>query len=131
MSRRMCYISARFAQQPEMRTIAKRITAMGHAVCSGWLSQRTTEPQTRAAKRRIARRDVTDVLRADLVIADFSIEARGGREVEWGIAIAKHIECWSVANTANQGNVFTALSREFDSWDDALAALAAQTGRAA
>jgi len=120
--RHRIYLSGRFSQQAEFRQYAAELRSMGHTVVSSWLEQAAAEPTTRAARRRIAHRDMRDCAQATLAILDFSLPPRGGRETEHGAFLMLGTPCWVVKNQ-NEGNVFSSLGRAFADWPQALAAL--------
>lgn len=89
------YLAARYSKHPEMREFAAYLRARGEEVTSRWIegSHELGDHPTDEGRRRLATEDLEDLKAADAVIA-FSEEprtmsnARGGRHVEFGLAIA-------------------------------------------
>lgn len=85
------YLAAAFGRQAEIRTYRDQLTAIGHEVTSTWLdheeSAKYDPPGPLWGER--AEIDIADIHKADTVISftDGAL-ARGGRHVEYGIAIA-------------------------------------------
>lgn len=89
------YLAARFSRQAEMRGYAEQLERAGHEVTSRWIDpqdEQAYEELTPAGCKKCAEHDVADVLRADAIIAFTEPPepntSRGGRHVEFGIAIA-------------------------------------------
>jgi nucleoside 2-deoxyribosyltransferase len=89
------YLAARYSRNPEMRDWAKILTNEGHEITSRWINggHELSDVATDRDRARLAREDFHDLLQADVVIA-FTEEPRkpsnqrGGRHVEFGIALA-------------------------------------------
>lgn len=89
------YISARFGRREEAEALAVQLQGMGHTITSHWLWQ--TKPEMAYgegpdAVAEFATRDIAEVLDADTLVALSEPEnnpwGRGGRHVEFGVAIA-------------------------------------------
>jgi hypothetical protein len=90
------YVAAAFQRQDEMRGVRDVLQALGHEVTSRWLDETATGPEglsslpDPAVGAPYALVDIEDLAAADTVIS-FTYEAdsgRGGRHVEFGLAIA-------------------------------------------
>lgn len=90
------YLAARFSRQLELRGYADQLRANGHIVTSRWLGQHdesTYEELTPEGCRKCGEHDVFDVAQADCLISfteplHVPNTSRGGRHVEFGIALA-------------------------------------------
>lgn len=123
------YLASRFALQQEHLPRIKLIESIGHKVTSRWITEEpalTDEDDPNIARDRAdwAQRDVEDVMDADLLIfwaegPDVPGRARGGRHVEFGIAVVWGIHIWVIGP---QENIFHYLPtvRHFDSFNDVL-----------
>jgi hypothetical protein len=84
------YLASRFDRSAEMREVAGRLAAAGHFVTSRWIHGRQVGPDLVSAIE-----DVEDLASADCLVS-FTEHAtrmapwtaRGGRHVEFGIALA-------------------------------------------
>src|SRR5206468_8616194 len=89
-------------------------------VIGTWLDEENESPSA-TEKLEYAQRDRMEVQDSDLLILDTADENnRGGREVEFGIAVGSGIETWVVGP---KRNVFHELAPHFLDWDDVLDAL--------
>jgi hypothetical protein len=84
------YIASRYDRRFEMLGVASELTRAGHEVTSRWIEGRGDDPALVAALE-----DVGDLARADCLVAfterperNVAWAARGGRHVEFGIALA-------------------------------------------
>lgn len=88
------YLAARYSRNADMREVAAHLRARGEEVTSRWIngSHELGEHPTDEARERLALEDLEDLQAADVVLA-FSEEprtmsnSRGGRHVEFGLAI--------------------------------------------
>jgi nucleoside 2-deoxyribosyltransferase len=130
------YLAAKFDAKERIRIERDRIHALklGHVV-SCWLEEEQAAPPEgtqghelpASVAREYAARDLWEVWHCDLLILDtFDDNMRGGREVEFGMALAAGIEVWVVGP---KRNVFHELAPHFDSWADVLEALIAEKSR--
>jgi hypothetical protein len=124
------YLAARYSRREELRRYAEAIESAGGMVTAGWLysdnelADLAADPAATAAS---ARRDLADVLRADLCIS-FTEEprssrpGRGGRHVEFGAALAQGLR---LAVVGPEEHLFHGLPEvaRFESWGDAFATL--------
>jgi hypothetical protein len=83
------YIAARYDRRFEMLGVTGVLMRAGHMVTSRWIEGRGEGPELEAAE------DLADVLRADCLVSfteepaiGVSWAARGGRHVEFGIALS-------------------------------------------
>jgi len=88
------YLAARYSRNSEMREVAAYIRARGDEVTSRWIngSHEIGDHPSDEARRVLAEEDYEDLVRADAVLC-FSEEprsnnSRGGRHVEFGLALA-------------------------------------------
>ena len=92
------YLAAPYASKDQIRRHASELVALGCDVTAQWLDEphAATVPFTSRDPeelRAFARRDISDIARADVFIF-FSLDPdqptkRGGRHVEFGLAIAQ------------------------------------------
>lgn len=97
------YLAARYSRRDEMRGYAEQLADLGLAtVEAAWLSGEhdwggsTSTPEELAAAQRYALDDMRDLARAHLVLVftegpDPAGRNRGGRHVEYGLALAGHL----------------------------------------
>jgi hypothetical protein len=94
------YLASRMGRRDQMREVRAQLQAMGHTVTSQWIDTEfdltgggsSVAPPDQRLKYCLI--DMEDVLRADWVISftedpDSSAGKRGGRHVEFGIALAE------------------------------------------
>ena len=116
----MLYLAGKYSSQARLRAIRARIRSqLGIECSSSWLDEKyesdeEATPETRAEN---ALRDLTEVLGADVFVIDTLDEsATGGREVEFGLALASMLP---IALVGPRRNVFHYLGPvvQFDSWE--------------
>ncbi len=96
------YLAARFSRRKEMQGYADELIALGHRVTARWVvgpPQSSHHPDevtghSLAYEERVSVEDLKDVADADCIIC-FSEQpretnTRGGRHVEFGLAVAAH-----------------------------------------
>ncbi|PWT80207.1 MAG: hypothetical protein C5B44_05730 [Acidobacteria bacterium] len=122
-------MAARYSRRDEIRTYATEAIRAGLEVTSTWLQENhplgvQLGDVTYLEKRDIAQRDMADIEQAEALVF-FAEDAgkqppRGGRHVEFGIAVAQGKEIFVVGA---QENVFHYLPGvyHFASWGEALA----------
>lgn len=89
------YLAARYSLNPRLREFAAYLRARGEEVTSRWIngSHEINDHPSDKARQRLAEEDMQDLIDADVMIS-FSeppltaTRARGGRHVEFGLAIA-------------------------------------------
>mgnify|MGYP001583314411 CR=1 FL=1 len=117
------YVAGFFDTRYRLRPYADQMWHKGHSVVSSWLNE-TQKPDLMSKEifwKKLAIKDLAEIKQADMIIVDtLDITPRGGREVEYGFALAhfqtKH--CWIVGPVRN---VFHELAdKRFDNWDDCL-----------
>jgi hypothetical protein len=97
------YFAARYSRAGELRGYADQLRSLGHEVTSRWLEggheiarEGTTEADHRE-RARFATEDWADLMRAQVVVSftetPRSTPNRGGRHVEFGVALATHKRC--------------------------------------
>lgn len=95
------YLSARYARREEMVGYKAQLEAAGHMVMSRWVDgNHEGDPNDPAQMQTFADADLMDVQASDTLVTftestDVYVPGaeRGGRHVEWGIAIAENLEC--------------------------------------
>lgn len=120
------YLAARYSRGLELQSYAHDLREAGHTITSRWIygnhqiSDAGLADEAKAEERtRFAREDYEDILAADCVIsfteAPRSTSSRGGRHVEFGIALALGKR---VIIIGPRENLFHALPQveQFDSW---------------
>ena len=91
-------------------------------MCSNWLSESSAQAfadLTVKQRRTYSYRDIGEVVTADLLIIDTQEEScSGGREVEYGMALALGKSVWVVGP---ERNIFHSVPRrQFDTWEMAI-----------
>lgn len=92
------YLAARYSRHPEMQRCRDDLEALGHTVTSRWINgdhkmvnDSMFSPGDENIAERFAVEDYEDLLEADCVISftepQRSTNSRGGRHVEFGIAL--------------------------------------------
>jgi len=103
------YLAAKYTRNPEMREHRALLESYGHDVTSRWINgdHETSDMNSADAEwRRFANEDLADVRAADCMIwfsEPEKIEGRnrGGRHVEFGIALAWGIPIYVVGRKEN------------------------------
>jgi hypothetical protein len=118
---RRVYIAGRFEAQARLRGERDRLIALGLAdVTSTWLDEENGEA-TAQQRLEYAIRDRHEVGISNTLFLDTIDENnRGGREVEFGIALALGLR---VAVVGPRRNVFHTLAPAFENWDALVRAL--------
>lgn len=138
------YLAARYTRREELCGYAEQLRQLGLEVTSRWLEGNHELPKTPAGdavdgvpvydtkiRGKFAREDYLDCLSADVTISfteePRSSNGRGGRHVEFGIALANGQH---VIVVGHRENVFHCLEEvEFcETWADALTELKEFTG---
>lgn len=125
------YIAATFESKDRLQPVRRQIQNLGFTVNSTWLDEASfDEPIGDSAENvvspeqatKYAERDIDEIMKSELLILDTTASnARGGSQVEYGIAHIMGLQTWVVGPARN---VFNRLAdRHFESWDEALAAL--------
>lgn len=147
------YLAARYSRHEEMQKYASLLEAIGVQVTSRWINGshqlmangeplgrereamfESDEPSMRAQRAEFAQHDLNDVLAADVVIS-FTDQprkpstSRGGRHVEFGVALASGKRCMVVGYRENVFHnlpqvefyenfnaVLNQIARERDTW---------------
>lgn len=86
------YLCASFHRQAELRQYRETLTQLGYHITSRWLDEAGDDPtESQSQRRALATRDLEDLMEADTLLAftetPHSPYSRGGRHVEWGIAL--------------------------------------------
>lgn len=111
------YIAGAFESQGRLRRRRYEIEQLGHTVVSTWLDEEGSPNPSAADKLAYAKRDLAEVIRSEILIVDTEdTNVRGGREVEYGIAIAMGKPVYVVGPVRN---VFHALADGiFETWEE-------------
>lgn len=114
------YLAAAFGRQAELRGYRADLEAAGHTVTSRWLDENPTQESTHATWRDRACDDVEDIQSSGLMISfTEGVPARGGRHVEFGIALQRDLPLVLVGPVEH---VFHTLANErWDTWEAFLA----------
>ena len=111
------YMAARYSRHKELQGYAKQLIADGHEITSRWIwgthqldDAGLSVEAKRSERERFAKEDIEDLLKSEICIS-FTEEpratnSRGGRHVEYGIAIGAKQRCIIVGP---QENVFHCL----------------------
>lgn len=130
------YLAARYSRSAEMREVRAQLQEFGHIVTARWVDGghelKRDEPNVDAERARWAHEDFIDLAAAEGVIS-FTEEprttnSRGGRHVEFGVALGMGKRCIVVGH---RENVFHCLPSVgfFPTWDMALGFLREEGGR--
>lgn len=108
----MIYIAGRFEAAPRLRPYRDRLRKLGVQVSSTWLEERVG-----ADPREMAKKDVREVRACTGLLLDtFDEDDRGGREVEFGLALALDLH---VTVIGPGRNIFHNLAhKRYDTWED-------------
>jgi hypothetical protein len=91
------YLCASYERRDELRGYRDQLEILGHEVTSRWLDETfplkiKVDDLSQLEASLIARKDLVDVKRSDLLVAftenPGTSRGRGGRHVEYGVAIA-------------------------------------------
>lgn len=123
------YLAARYSRHPEMRRCREDLEALGHTVTSRWINgdyQMSNDSADEDQARRFAEEDWDDLAGADCVISftepPRSTNSRGGRHVEFGIALGRGLDAIVVGP---RENVFHCLEGVdvYETWEACLGRL--------
>jgi nucleoside 2-deoxyribosyltransferase len=115
---RRIYLAGMFDAQKRLRDVRENLEMMAEYLVIGtWLDEEGTATPDVATAAQYAKRDVAEVLLADTFILDtLDVNPRGGREVEWGLALMSGKTLWLVGP---RRNVFHHLAhKQWDSWQE-------------
>jgi len=119
------YMAGAFEAKSRLAHERDRIHRLGLGKVIGtWLNEEPAPCGGLVASQAFyyAVRDREEILDSDLLILDtFDDNLRGGREVEFGIAIGRGVEAWVVGP---KRNVFHEMAPQFKDWDEVLDTLA-------
>jgi len=111
------YIAGKFTARKRLLRISQNfdLRQYGH-IRASWLVNEEDDDPTLGQKLMYAIRDQEEVMTADLLILDtLDVSETGGREVEWGMAIAQMAERWLVGPARN---VFHEMAnKKFTNWE--------------
>lgn len=113
------YLAARYSRFEEMQSVRKDLETCGHKVTSRWINgghkltdDGLSEEGKEIERLRFAVEDLDDLYAADVVVSftepPRSANSRGGRHVEFGVALAIHMP---VVVVGPRENVFHCLSQ--------------------
>jgi len=110
------YLAARYSRNEEMRAIRDALVSGGHEVTSRWIDlhietgsklKKSFTPDYLAKETEFCsiygQADVDDIIAADAVISFTSLDGggKGGRHVEFGLAIGSGKKCYIVGPREN------------------------------
>jgi len=117
------YLAAKFLRREAIRPIRDEIWATGHEVVSTWLDEVKRPPDMDSAtfKKKLALKDIAEVISADLFILDTAFPSEtGGKEVEFGISLGR-FQTKLIWVVGPKRNVFHELAdKHFECWERAL-----------
>lgn len=88
------YLAASFAKIKDMVSIAEILITKGHKITSRWIYGGHDIADSPFDKERFAREDIEDLKNSELCLSFTGTSlGRGGRHVEFGMAIASGIKC--------------------------------------
>lgn len=134
------YLAARYSRNDEMRGVRDVLTAMGHEITSRWIDLHGGQQAVSYAPEQLnqhpeqcallGQHDVEDVTAADTVISFTGEGGKGGRHVEFGIAVGLGKRLIIVGQ---REHIFHTLPEveHFPSWRSLVIALASLTAVAA
>ena len=112
------YIAGKFTARKRLLEASQNfdLRQFGH-IRASWLVNEEDDDPTSSQKLVYAVRDQEEVMTADLLILDtLDVSETGGREVEWGMAIAQMAKRWLVGPARN---VFHELAnKKFTNWEE-------------
>lgn len=125
------YLAARYSRHPEMQKCRDDLETLGHVVTSRWINgehqmvnDSMFSPGDEKIAERFAREDIEDIVAADCVISftepQRSTNSRGGRHVEFGLALGRGILNVIVGPRENVFHFIPGLA-VYDTWEDCLA----------
>src|SRR3990167_10567175 len=117
------YIAARFEHGESLRPIRDALWKMGHEVVSTWIDE-TVKPAGMGQDvfwKKLALKDLAEIKSADLLVLDTHVGSeRGGKEVEFGFALAQ-FQAMLLYIVGPLRSVFHELcDRRFDTWEEFL-----------
>jgi hypothetical protein len=117
------YIAGKFSAQARLREIRGRIRQARILVTSSWMDEVAGEyPVPRQRSLNTGSVDLREVAMAELLVLDtLDVTETGGREVEFGFALAQGTRTWLVGPVRNIFHEFA--EQQFDSWDEVFVAL--------
>ena len=121
------YLAARYSRMEELRGYADELVAAGHVVTSRWINGGNGIPETADVdmeSQRFALEDYRDLSAADTVISwteppRVESTARGGRHVEFGLALAMGKRLLVVGPRENLFHTMPNV-HQFDEWGPAV-----------
>lgn len=144
------YLASRYSRREELCLYRAELEAMGHTVTSRWLNgshqidkagipigdkgeklvegdSRANSPEANALRTHFVTEDCADVEEADLVISfteppRSALENRGGRHVEFGLALGLGKNVWVVGYRENLFHWLPQVAF-FETWESCRAAI--------
>ena len=121
------YIAGTFEDQKVLREPADKLWSLGHEIVSTWLQEvkKPVEMSSDEFKKKLAIKDIAEVISADLIILD-NRRSSGGKNCEWGLGLGQFQKkvLWLVSEPSN---VFHYLAdRKFASWEEVYVELSSQ-----
>jgi len=120
------YLASRYSRHKELQTYAADLINRDHKITSRWIwgnhqidDQGLSVEAKRAERERFAREDWDDIIEADICISftetPRSTNSRGGRHVEFGIALGLAMPCFVIGPRENVFHCLPAVP-VFEGW---------------
>lgn len=121
--RNRIYIASFFDTRQRLRPVRDELWKMGYEVTSTWLDE-TAKPAGMSIQeffKKLAIKDVAEIQKADILIVDtFDVTPRGGREVEYGVALGQ-FQSKLLFVVGPKRNIFHELAdHQFNGWEECL-----------
>ena len=117
------YLAARYSRLNELKYYCTELENIGYTVTSRWIkgNHQINDPNDIITQARFAKEDYEDILASDLLISFTEPprklnNSRGGRHVEYGIALALKKK---IIIIGYRENVFHYLNEHYKSWKEA------------
>lgn len=147
------YLAARYSRRVELCGYRKQIIDIGHTVTSRWLNgehqisdsgkpigetgellvegdDESSSHCAAALRSKFQNEDFIDVITSELCISftekPRSGHSRGGRHVEFGIALGRMLRCWVIGHRENIFH-WNEDVRFFETWEESLEKLKLET----
>lgn len=122
------YICARFGRQEEARLFSQTLEGLGHTITSTWVDQVELEMygDNQRERERAAVKDVQEVVGSEALVylseAEDNVWGRGGRHVEFGIAVGLELPIFVIGPKENLFHFFPGITH-FETQEDFIRAL--------
>ena len=120
------YLASRYSRHVELQKYAKDLITLGYKVTSRWLwgnhqidDKGLSVEAQREERERFAREDWEDLIEADICISftetPRSTNSRGGRHVEFGMALGLAMPCFVIGPRENVFHCLEAI-KVYENW---------------